>query len=386
MTKTMTPREFTNQAAAKAKKEAQQPSFASKLHPMLEDSEKNLFFSPHSISSALGMCTAGAKGETLKALANLLEVPQDDSQRKEHFRSLVAEATVANKPYELTTANALWSQAGLNLENGFQETVANDYGGSFNEVDYKEKPDAAVEEINSWCNEKTRGKIPTIIQRDFINKDTRLILTNAIYFLGKWKKQFDKKLSKPGTWRDANDKTSQVPLMNIGGEQIYGETQEFKALDLPYQGDELSMLILLPEGSTGYIDNNLQQAYDEAVASLQYEEIVHVTIPSFTLTTEYKLGETLQKLGAGIAFSDMAEFDGITKDESLKISEVIHKAFVKCDEEGTEAAAATAVGMMRCASIHIPKPPIFRADHPFVFFIRNRNTNTILFAGRVTNP
>lgn len=362
-------------------------SFASKLYPTLEDSDKNLFFSPHSLSSALGMCAAGAKGDTLQALAKLLEVSQEDDERKNYFRALVAEASVTNKPYELTTANALWSQTGLNFEEQFRQTVAEDYGGAFNEVDYENQPDAAVEQINGWCNEKTRGKIPTIIQRDFINKDTRLILTNAIYFLGKWKKQFDKKLSKPATWRNALGKTSETQFMNMSGEQFYGETQEFKALDLPYDGDDLSMLIILPEGPTENIDNNLQAAYELALQALYLEEKVNVTIPTFKLNTQYKLGKNLQELGAAIAFSDRAEFDGITKDEPLKISEVVHKAFVKCDEEGTEAAAATAVGMMRCTSVMRPTPPkIFRADHPFVFFIRNRNTNTILFAGRVTQP
>lgn len=385
------------------KKEIPVTKFANKLHPKLNKPTENLFYSPHSLHSALGICTEGAREKTLESLINLLEVPSDTSERKSYFRSLVAETTVSGKPYELTTANALWSQINLGFVGDFQDTIRNDYGGSFNEVNFVDNPENAVEKINGWCNEATHGKIPTIIQNNFINKDTLLILTNAIYFLGKWKKKFDQKLTKnedfypiwpptvDGHWCSSIQRCSQkikrVPTMHISGEALYGETVEFKALDLPYEGDDLSMLILLPEGSTEYIDNNLAAAYEAANNSLRYEENVNISLPRFKLETEYNLGETLKELGGKLAFSDYADFSGITKDETLKISEVIHKAFVKCDEEGTEAAAATAVGMMRCSALMMPVPPkVFKADHPFVFFIRNTKTNTILFAGRVTQP
>lgn len=363
---------------------ANKVSFASKLHPKLGTSQENSFYSPHSLLSALGMCAAGAREETLEALTDLLGVPTDPVEQKAYFRSLVAEASVSGKPYELTTANALWSQANLSFVPDFAETVRKDYGGSFNEVDYEHDPEAAVVKINSWCNEVTRGKIPEIIQRDFINEDTLLILTNAIYFLGKWKKQFDKKSTADENFRSASGKTNKVPMMHQSGDATYGETKGFQALNLPYEGDDLSMLILLPEGPTDQIDNDLESAYSEAVASLHYEEKVNVSLPRFELNTDYKIGETLKSLGAGVAFSDSADFSGITTDDALKISEVVHKAFVKCDEEGTEAAAATAVGMMRCTSVRMPAPPkIFRADHPFVFFIHNTKTNTVLFCGRI---
>lgn len=362
-------------------------NFANKLHPKLGKPTENLFYSPHSLHSALGMCAEGAREKTLESLATLLEVSLDPAERKSYFRSLVEEVTVSGKPYELTTANALWSQINLGFVGDFQDTIRKDYGGSFNEVNFVDDAEGAVDKINGWCNEATRGKIPTIIQKDFINKDTLLILTNAIYFLGKWKKKFEQKLTKDENFRNASGETKKVPTMHLGGEAVYGETKEFKALDLPYEGDDLSMLILLPEGSTEYIDNNLAAAYEAANNSLHHEETVNISLPRFKLETEYKLGKTLKELGAELAFSDYADFSGITKDEALKISEVIHKAFVKCDEEGTEAAAATAVGMMRCTSVRMPAPPkVFKADHPFVFFIRNTKTNTILFAGRVTQP
>lgn len=361
--------------------------FASKLHPKLGESNENSFYSPFSLLSALGMCAAGARGRTQKVLAGLLETPADPAEQKAYFKSLVAEVNSdSERPYELVTANALWAQKGLTFNPEYANTVRNDYGGTFQEVDYVEAPDAAVDQVNSWCNDNTRGKIPTIISSDFVNEDTRLILTNAIYFKGKWQSEFDKKKTKDEPFRGPTPKN--VPTMHQSGGFSYSENDAFKALDLPYTGDELSMLVLLPNGdSTEAIDADLEAAYNEAVSTLQHEETVIVSLPRFKMETKYKMGDTLKDLGAGLAFSDEADFSGITKDERLKISEVVHKAFVQCDEEGTEAAAATAVGMMRCTSVRMPPPPKeFKADHPFVFFIRNNQSGNILFCGRVTNP
>lgn len=361
--------------------------FASKLYPKLGESNENSFYSPFSLLSALGMCSAGARGDTQQALADLLESPTDPVEQKSFFKSLVSEVNdVGEKPYELTTANALWSQSGLNFAPDFSETVKNDYGGTFNEVDYRENPDGAVNQINEWCDEATRGKIPTIIDRNFINKDTLLILTNAIYFLGKWKTQFDKKKTLNEDFHSPKG-TSKVPTMHQSESHIYGENKEIQVIDMPYEGNDLSMLIVLPrENTPDALDGNLEETYANACDLLHYEEKVVVSLPKFLMETKYNLGDTLKELGAGIAFSDEADFSGITTDDGIKISGVIHKAFVKCDEEGTEAAAATAVGMMRCTSVRMPTPSkIFKADHPFLFFIHNKNGN-VLFCGRVVNP
>jgi len=358
--------------------------FASKLHSKLGKSKENSFYSPHSLLSALGMCAEGANGDTLKTLTELLEVPSDSSERKSYFRSLVAETVVEeNKPYELSTANALWPQTNLGLIEEFAETIRQDYGGDITEVDYQKNPNEAARKINDWCDKATRGKIPKII--DSIDNDMLLILTNAIYFLGKWKSQFKKELTTDEDFRTSPSVIKKVPTMHKLGDAIYGETQEFKVLELPYEGDDLSMLILLPEGSTENIDNDLTSAYQNALNSLQHTEEVHVSLPKFKMETEYRLGSKLKELGAGLIFSDNADFSGITKKENLKISEIIHKAFVKCDEEGTEAAAVTAVMIQSC-SVSRSRPKVFRADHPFVFFIRNMKTNTVLFVGRVANP
>jgi serpin B len=354
--------------------------FASKLYPQLGTLKENSFYSGFSVQLALGMCQAGAKGETKKSLDALLEISEDSE-----YKALVNEVNSSSeRPYELTTANALWCQDGFPLDESYKSRVASIYGGGVNSVDYVNAPDAAVDSVNGWCNEHTRGKIPTIITRDFVNPETRLILTNAIYFKGKWKTEFDKKRTKDDVFYSP-DGEKNVPTMHITSEYFYGEGSNFKALDLPYKGEKLSMLVVLPDRGLDTLPD-LETTYNNAVNSLCYEDKVVVSLPKFKLETEYKMGDTLKKMGAELAFSDFADFSGITSADALKISEVIHKAFVQVDEEGTEAAAATAVGMMRCTSVRMPKQCIFNADHPFVFFIRNNETNTVLFSGRVTNP
>lgn len=359
--------------------------FANKVHTKLGKSTENLFYSPFSILSAMGMCAAGAKGKTQDALIKLLELPTNVGERDDYLQSLTEEVNQDGRPYELVTANALWPQAGLNLDENYVEKVQNVFGGAIQPLDYFNNPEQAVETVNAWADENTRGKIPTVVSRDSVDSDTRLILTNAIYFLGKWAVQFKKEKTKDENFQ-AGAKTVKVPTMHGKGEYQYGETPEFQALDLPYEGDNLSMLVVLPSliGTEG-LDADLEATYTNAVESLQHEENVVVSLPKFKLETDYKLGSTFKQLGAGIAFSDQADFSGITKDEMIQISEVIHKGFVRCDEEGTEAAAVTAV-VMRACSFRPSQEKIFKADRPFLFFIRNNETGTVLFCGRVANP
>ena len=357
--------------------------FASKLYPKLGESNENSFYSPFSLLSALGMCTAGSKGNTHKCLSELLETPVGADESKQYFASLVAEITGDGiaRDYELTTANALWIQKDLALVPGYTSTVIEDYGGLLTDVDYEEAPEAAVTQINNWCNEATNGKIPTIITRDFINSDTRLILTNAIYFKGKWAKSFQKDATYNENFKDVGS----VPTMHQTSSFSYMENDLFQALELDYQGDDLSMLVILPKGNE--LDDDLETVYETATIFLHHEEKVVVSLPRFKMETKYQMKDVLCELGAGLAFSNNADFSGITEQESLKISDVVHKAYVDCNEEGTEAAAVTAVGMMRCTSMRPVDPPkVFKADHPFVFFIRNKTTGNILFSGRVVNP
>ena len=349
--------------------------FASNLFANINEEKENCFFSPFSIQTAMGMCLAGANGETEKALTNLLSLPDN---HKTYFAAL-AKICKNNPDYELQSANALWAQSGLEYHEKFAADIVHYYNGSFYDVDYHNKS-ATCQQINEWCKENTKGKIPEIINESFLQKEMKLILTNAIYFKGKWRTAFKKENTKDLDFHNEDGNTVKTPTMSLKDKFRYGETDSFQAVELPYEGDDMSMLVVLPgvEKTLG----TLEETYNQAVDCVGMLETVILQMPRFKFSTEEKLGQSFKEMGAGIAFSDNADFTGISKNERLKISEVIHKAFVDCNEEGTEAGAATAVGMVRCTAFAPARPPkIFKADRSFLFFIR-KNDN-ILFAGKV---
>jgi serpin B len=242
----------------------------------------------------------------------------------------------------------------------------------------------------TWVSGKTHEKIRELVRRDFIGGDTRLVLTNAIYFKGWWEKVFEAADTRDEDWYGPSG-AGKVPMMHRRGGYLYHDGGSFQALDLPYQGQQLFMLVVLPRKHDGLAALEGRWAagatYRQVTDGLEHEEAVLVWLPRFKLGTEFRLRPVLFGLYAELAFGDEADFGGIGEGP-LKISEVVHKAFVEVNEEGTEAAAATAVGMVLCAGVTgpPPRPVVFRADHPFLFFIRDRRTNAVLFSGRVLTP
>ena len=367
--------------------------FATRLYDKLAGTHagKDLFFSPFSIRMALAMCAVGAKGETRRVLTDLIGAPESVEEQNRHFARLLKSLYGdGQRPFQLVTANALWGQQGYRFKSDFQEAIADFYDGALHIVNFRAQPDEAIKTINAWVSGKTREKIKELVKRDFINDDTRLVLTNAIYFKGGWKKVFEDAETRDEDWHGPNG-TRRVPMMHQQGGYLYYESGDFQALELCYQGRQLSMLIVLPRKKDGLAAVERQwatkDAYRQVTDGLDYQETVIVSLPRFKLEIEFKLKPVLCGLHAELAFSDEADFSGIG-EEPLKISEVVHKAFVEVNEEGTEAAAATAVGMVLCAGISgpAPQPKIFKADHPFLFFIRDRKTNAVLFTGRVLDP
>jgi serpin B len=384
--------------------------FATRLHQKLADADQNLIFSPFSIQVALAMCAAGANGETRDVLSDLIGAPRNvDEQNHQYAALLKSVKNGKDKPFELVTANALWGHRGYRFQPEYKKTLANFYNGAFEEVDFVGQPAEAVKSINTWASDRTHARIKELVARADINQDTRLILTNAIYFKGKWEKQFKQADTKNEEWYGPSRK-SKVPMMHLTDGFLYYENSEFQALDVPYKGGQLSLLVVLPQKKDGlkglevkHMASHVAIAsapvsppgpvlsegiYQEITDHLKHEERVIVSLPRFKTEATFRLKPVLCSLGAGLAFSNDADFTGIG-DERLKISEVIHKAFVEVNEEGTEAAAATAVEMTFCtcpAHMSVPPAKIFNADHPFLFFIRDRNTNTVLFAGRVVDP
>jgi serpin B len=366
--------------------------FATRLFDKLAGTQagKNLVLSPFSIRVALAMCAVGARGETRRVLADLIGAPEGvEEQNRQYARLLKSVQGDGDRPFQLVTANALWGQQGYHFKPDYKKAVADFYDGAVHEVNFLAQPDEAVRTINAWVSDKTREKIRELVDRDVIRGDTLLVLTNAIYFKGRWEKAFEEADTRDEDWHGPNG-TARVPLMHQRGGYWYYEDGSLQALDLPYKGRQLSMLVVLPRMKSGLPSLESQWAggntYRQVTDGLDHEEAVLVSLPRFKLETAFKLKPVLCALDAELAFSGHADFSGISEGP-LMISEVVHKAFVEVNEEGTEAAAATAVPMVRCAGFSpAPQPKVFKADHPFLFFIRDRDTNAVLFSGRVLDP
>jgi serpin B len=367
-------------------------NFAINLYQRLraENKDENMFFSPYSISTALAIVFAGAKGDTEKQMAAVLCLPPESALSKDDFHcafgSIINDLNTRGQKgaYKLTVANALWGQKGYSFLKDFLELIEKNYGGNLNEVDFVGATEAARQTINNWVEEKTNGKIKDLIQQGVLDKLTRLVLTNAIYFKGNWASKFKEENTKDVPFTLLDGKKIDVPMMNQKGDFGYMQTETFQALEMPYVDKELSMFIFLPKESSSLSELEKDFTEDNLSNWLKRfgEQEVTVFVPKFKMTDEFGLADTLKSMGMTDAFGD-ADFSGMTGKKELFISAVVHKAYIDVNEEGTEAAAATAVVMKLTA---VAEPLVFLADRPFLFLIRDNATESILFLGRVTNP
>jgi serpin B len=367
-------------------------AFPPALYKALDKRQGNLLCSPFGVQLALGMALLGAEGETRKQLAKALDSPPmiDQDTLVRCYRDLLKDVTPVKDEIELSTANALWANENFDIKSAYLEAVQS-LGSDLQKVDYSQAS-AACDKINGWVRDKTKDKIDRLVSPSAIKKDTRLVLTNAIYFKGKWNRAFDSERTKP---RDFHTFSGDVkaPMMNQKGNFGYCENNLFQVLELPYKGMSTSMLIVLPRKNGDLAE--IEKQWDLKMYSLIIRELsnedVTVTIPKFKFSSpvinlkSILTAQPPEGMGAGLAFSDDADFGGISK-ERLKIDDVLHKSFVDMGEEGTEAAAATAVTMVRLAAFKPKEQKAFVADHPFLFIIRNRMTDTVLFQGRLADP
>ncbi|MDD5530809.1 MAG: serpin family protein [bacterium] len=362
--------------------------FALDLYANLKNNEGNLLFSPYSISTALAMTYAGAKGNTKTQMAKVLHFGfLDSASLHPAFKDLIAETQSKNKNYRLNIANALWGQKGYKFLDEFLKVTKINYGAGLKKVDFG-NTESARKTINNWVEKQTKNKIKDLIKPGFLNADTRLVLTNAIYFKGNWVNEFDKNETKKAPFYVKPGKEVQVRMMSQKENFNFIETDNFQTIELPYKGGNLSMFVILPKKIDGLAELENAIVFDSLnkwIVSLQNQE-VSVYFPQFKMTSEFSLAEVLTSMGMSDAFSlPPADFSGMTENKELFISAVIHKAFIDVNEKGTEAAAATAVVMTKC-SMPTKQIPIFRADHPFIFLIRDNRSGSILFLGRLTNP
>jgi serpin B len=369
-------------------------AFALDLYRQLAGQAGNLFFSPYSTESALAMTFDGARGQTADELAKVLRLPGAPDTINAGFGALIGEldtsgAPAQRTPYQLVVANALWGQEGYAFQEGFQDVVRKQYRAEVSQVDFK-AADTASRQINGWVAGKTSNKIQDIIQPGMLSADTRLVLANAIYFKSRWADEFSNALTKDAPFYPAPAAPVSVPMMNRQGELAYAETDDLQVLQLPYSGARLSMAIILPKKTDGLpaLEESLTGAQLDQLLAQGQERVVNVTLPKFTFTSEFSLGDTLKAMGAACAFTpECADFSGMLNGGKVSIGAVIHKAYVAVDEKGTEAAAATAIVMLGAEyRRQTQEPVVFKADHPFLFLIRHNPTRTILFLGRVANP
>nr|XP_009676368.1 PREDICTED: uncharacterized protein LOC104146153 [Struthio camelus australis] len=357
------------------------------------NSTQNLFFSPFSISSALSMILLGSKGNTEVQIAKVLSLSKAQDAHN-GYQSLLSEINSPNTKYVLRTANRLYGEKTFEFLSSFTESSEKFYHAGLEQTDFVHSSEDSRKRINDWVEEKTEGKIQNLLAEGIINSMSRLVLVNAIYFKGNWESQFNKEKTVERPFKINKNESKPVQMMfnkdNFNMSYI-GDFQT-KILELPYVDNELSMIILLPDaiqdGSTGLESLERELTYEKLMEWINPEMMdyteVKVSLPRFKLEENYDLKPILSSMGMPDAFDLMkADFSGISSGNELVLSEVVHKSFVEVNEEGTEAAAATAgVMMLRCAMI----VPEFTADHPFLFFIRHNKTSSILFCGRFCSP
>jgi serpin B len=411
-------------------------AFAVDLYHRLaaESPGKNVFFSPYSLFSALSMTAEGARGETAAQMGQALRYPQelrDTSGGNAPWKLAPVHAGVAalnarlhvSKPgHELSVANALWVDKNTPIQKSFYAALEPHYKTTVYGVDFRGNAEQGRQQINKWSSKMTKGRIPEILPPRSLDQYTRMVLTNAIYFKGKWAEPFKKEGTKERDFH-LNARTKvRVPTMyqttkgagygafngdgtafdtpeyESAGARYYPGTDGFQMLEMPYKGGELSMVVLLPRSVDGLpaIEKAITAEKLSAWAGKLARRDVETYVPRFRMETSYNMKPVLISLGMSRAFAESAEFEGMLKtdnpNEKLHIAKVLHKAFVEANEEGTEAAAVTAVEMAAPLAAAPPpfiqKPfiPTFKAEHPFLFLIRDKKTGSILFLGRVVDP
>jgi serpin B len=362
--------------------------FGLDLYGRLATERGNVFFSPYSISTALAMAHAGARGQTAEQMAAVLHLPAGGGRTGFAMLTRELTGTGRDRAEQLFTANALWGQRGLKLQPSFSDTLQLYFDAGLHEVDFVRATEKARGTINAWVDKQTRGHIRDLLAPGSLTPETQLVLTNAVYLNARWDCPFEKSDTSKGPFQVTADRKLRVPMMNQTAYFNYMETDSLQGLELLYRGNHLSLVVLLPRRPDGLAE--LEQALTPRNLSrwlkqLNAEQTI-VALPRFQTTTTCQLASTLQAMGMKLAFTS-GDFSRMVADERLVINAVVHKAFVAVDEQGTKAAAATAVELKKEeADPRRPKPKVFRADHPFIFLIRDRRSDCILFLGRVVDP
>ena len=364
--------------------------FALDLYSRLKDQPGNLFFSPYSISTALAMTYAGARGETAEQMARTLRfaVPSDELHPAFSVIGKALDPDRSERGYRLSVANRLWGQEGYHFSPGFLSLTRESYAAELAPLDFERQAERSRAAINAWIAQRTQGKIDDLIRPGDLDSTTRLVLTNAVYFKGEWTSRFDRGATKEAPFRTSQGRIVRVPMMHQRSILAFRAGDGFKVVALTYVKGDLTMYVLLPDDAEGLarLESRLTEANLTKWLGGLDEAEVDLSFPRFTMSSRLKLTDVLKGMGMSKAFTPgQSDFSGIGTEDDLSLSEAIQEALVEVNEEGTEAIAAFAGGLDLPGP---PEPPLveFRADRPFLFLIRDKATGSILFLGRVTNP
>jgi serine protease inhibitor len=362
--------------------------FAFELYRQIRSDKDNTFFSPYSISSAIAMTYAGARSESEQQISKVLHFEGDQAYFHPAYKTLLSYINSLNRTdsIDISTANSMWAQKDYPFKDEYFKLITDNYGAGLQNLDFRNDRENARKTINKWVEDKTKNKIQELLIPGILNDLTRLVLVNAIYFYGSWDKAFDAKNTKKLDFFLDDANKVQADFMYKEDKYKYAENEQYKVVEIPYEGKTLSMIIVLPvspnnlAGLEKQLDKN---SYDHWLSALT-ERKIKLYLPKFKTTAEFELSDALKKMGMPHPFSMDADLSGMTGKKDLMIDKVVHKAFVEVNERGTEAAAATAVVIReKSAMINMPE---FRADRPFIFIIKENTYNNILFMGRINDP
>ena len=350
-----------------------------------KNQSENLFFSPLSVETALAMTWEGSRGDTESEIGHLLGETSPSALR-DRLHGLLEALTTGEHPYRLVMANSFWAQSGVTFLPSFTKILGDDYDAESKVVDFG-APEAS-KQINDWVKSQTDGKIAELVGPGTLTAATRLVLANAVYFKAPWQRPFSSGLTANSSFYADGTREVQVPMMRQTKEIFsYFEDKDLQAVSLPYKGGRLSMLVLLPRGRNGLpaMAKSLNPDRLQTVTNGLRPRQVNLSMPRFRFSFRRSLAQPLRELGMKSPFEPSADFSGMCKDCGLRLSDVLHQAFVDVNEDGTEAAAATA-SLMFGATLMGPPPAVFIADHPFLFFVLDRPSGSILFMGRMSDP
>jgi serpin B len=364
-------------------------AFTVATYKQLTRGDANLILSPFNIATALSMALAGAGGQTAQEIQSVLHLHYD-STYDATLGALLSDLSKAGNAAgnELYTANGLWVQQGFAIQTAFENTLANNFHAPLTPLDFLANPEAARSQINRWTEEHTKERIKNLFPAGAFDAKTRLVLTSAIYFYGKWQDPFVPSRTQPAPFIPLTGVTIQANFMNQTSHFGYTDTPSSQILEMRYAGTGIAFDLLLPKTFKGLPDLENSLTFESLSAWLGNLTVrnTQVSLPKFRAESEFSLRKPLSAMGMPTAFTDKADFSGIDPKRGLAISEVAHKAFVDVAEQGTEAAAATGI-TISTTSLHVPEQTVvFRADHPFLFLIRDTRSGVILFIGRVMNP